>query len=122
MLTPSAVARTAALGLLVCLAWPETPAGAQVPADAEARELLRLARARHNTIDRRLAGYETVVRERNSVHARLLMLDRLVFRRESATHIDWQRDGPLHLNVLGAREAAPAFTTELGAPFELGRF
>ncbi|HET6232381.1 MAG TPA: hypothetical protein VFE05_20065 [Longimicrobiaceae bacterium] len=97
-----------ALALLLCAA----PAAAQtaVPADsyrdARAGELVRLARARRAVVDNRITAYHVTARERLSARLAVAGAERLLFRRETASHIDWSRD-TVRVQVLGAREVAP---------------
>ena len=75
-------------------------------ADARARDLVRLARARRAVVDTRITGYEVTARERISARLAVAGVERLLFRRETAAHIDWSRD-TVRIELLGAREAQP---------------
>ncbi len=89
----------------------QTPAGAgdsSAYLDAVARRLVAAARARRETIDRSITGYQTTMRERIGVGIRALRRDRMIYRRELALRIDWLRDSVGRIEVLGAREAVPA--------------
>jgi len=107
------------LGL--CLLLHPAAARAQDDAyvDAEARELVRLARLRRDDVDRRIETYRTLARERFSVALRAGIAEKLVYRRETATRIDWERDGPVRMNVLGMREVAPMFVTKPEVPADI---
>jgi hypothetical protein len=98
-------------------------AGAQEPADAyvndDARTLVRLARLRRNTVDRRIEAYGTTARERFSVGLHAGIGEKLVYRRETVTRIDWQRDGPVALDVLAMREVSPLFDAEPEVPLDM---
>ncbi|MGH7577500.1 MAG: hypothetical protein ACREM1_20540 [Longimicrobiales bacterium] len=75
--------------------------------DEDARGMVRLARERRQLVDRSVERYAVTARARISVGLRALRRDRLFYRREMATHIDWTRDGPVQIDVLGAREVIP---------------
>jgi hypothetical protein len=84
------------------------PAGAQgdAYADADARELVRLARARRDVVDTRITAYEVTAQERISIRLGVAGVERLLFRRETAARIDWTPD-TVRIEVLGAREVQP---------------
>lgn len=86
---------------------PDSAAMATAYGDAATRELVRLARGRHGMIDASVFRYRATVRQRVSVGIRALRRDRLLYRRETAAAIDWRRDGPGTVKVLGARETVP---------------
>ncbi|MGH7472104.1 MAG: hypothetical protein ACRENP_29490, partial [Longimicrobiales bacterium] len=87
--------------------------------DARARELVRLARARRNLVDRSITNYQATVKERATAQLRLRMIDRLVYRRETASRIDWQRGGPINITALGAREVVPVVMPNAVVPGDL---
>jgi hypothetical protein len=87
--------------------------------DEGARELVRLARGHRGGIDASVFRYTATGRQRVSVGVRTLRRDRLVYRRESATLIDWRRDGPSQVEVVGAREAVPVVVAGVRVPGEL---
>jgi hypothetical protein len=87
--------------------------------DARARELVRLARARRDLVDRSITNYEATVKERISAQMRLRMIDRLVYRRETASRVDWQRGGPINITALGAREVVPIVAPNAMVPGDL---
>lgn len=80
--------------------------------DAGARELLRLARAAREEMNRSLTAYRVVGRERLSVGIRALRRDRTLFRRETAARIHWRREGVGRVEVLGARQVVPVVQGE----------
>jgi hypothetical protein len=84
-------------------------------ADPRARELVELARIRRATVDLRISRYQVDVNERTSIRARFAGLERLVFRREMATHIQWSPD-TVQVEVRGAREVQPMASSETGVP------
>ncbi len=87
--------------------------------DARARELVRLARERRDRFDRSITSYDATAKERLSVGLRTRLRDRLVYRRETATRIDWRRGGPINITALGAREVAPVFSPAAWVPGDL---
>lgn len=87
--------------------------------DEDARELVRLARLRRNTVDRRIEAYGTTARERFSVRLDAGIAEKLAYRRETVTRIDWQRDGPVRMDVLAMREVAPLLDAEAKVPFDM---
>ena len=90
-----------------------------VPADTyldeEARELVRHARARRLIVDRRIQAYETTARERMSVGLRAGLAQKLLFRRETVSQIEWSRD-TVRIEVLAAREVVPALVAQQHVP------
>lgn len=109
--------------LLAAALLAPVPSSAQTPTDAYidegARELVRLARVRLNTFDRRIDAYTTTARERFSASLRAGIAEKLVYRRETVTRIEWQKDGPLRLEILGMREVAPLFDADATVPDDL---
>ncbi|HUG40286.1 MAG TPA: hypothetical protein VMM12_07370 [Longimicrobiales bacterium] len=101
---------------------PDSAALATAYATAEARELVRQARARRGMIDGSVFRYRAAVRQRLSVGLRALRRDRLLYRRETAAVVDWRRDGPTTVEVLGAREAVPVALPGLRIPDDLEEF
>lgn len=87
--------------------------------DEDAREMVRLARLRRNTVDRRIEAYGTTARERFSVRLDAGIAEKLVYRRETVTRIGWQRDGPVQMDVLAMREVAPLLSAEAKVPFDM---
>lgn len=75
--------------------------------DEAARELVRLARGHRGVIDASVFHYAATSHQRISVGVRALRRDRLLYLRETATHVDWWRDRPSRVRVEGAREAIP---------------
>jgi len=116
----------ALLALLVVAGVPAAPAAGQVAqdayVDAAARELVRLARARRETVDARILGYQATVRERHSIRAQAAVLEKLLYRRESVTRVAWERDGPTRMELLGARVLMPVAGVGERAPAEPGAF
>jgi hypothetical protein len=87
--------------------------------NADARELVRLARLRRNTVDRRIESYSTTARERFSIGLRLGIAEKLAYRRETVTRIDWERDGPVRMDVLAMREFSPLLKTGADVPDDM---
>ncbi|HSL69703.1 MAG TPA: hypothetical protein VK864_05645, partial [Longimicrobiales bacterium] len=90
--------------------------------DARARELVARARARRQLADRSITRYQALAKERISMGLRTRLRDRLFFRRETASRIDWRRGGPINITVLGAREAVPIATPKVQIPSDLKDF
>ncbi|MGH7444680.1 MAG: hypothetical protein ACREKM_07380, partial [Longimicrobiales bacterium] len=90
--------------------------------DDVARELVRRARERRRTVDLSIDAYEAIARERISASLRVPGRDRTLYRRETATRIDWQREGPIRLEVLGAREVIPPVRGAPQIPEDLRNF
>ncbi|MGH7505886.1 MAG: hypothetical protein ACRELX_09555, partial [Longimicrobiales bacterium] len=109
--------------LYVAAVFLPAPALAQPIGDAyvdeRARELVRLARQRRNTVDKRIEAYRTTARERFSVGLRAGIGEKLVYRRETVTRIDWARAGPVRLEVLRMREVSPLFDAEPAVPDDM---
>lgn len=104
------------LVLLVSLSVVQDP-GAQTPLtgpgpaeayhDSAAQRLVANARARRERAERLVANYHVTVKQRIGVGVRAFRRDRLLFGQEIAARIDWQRDGPTRVTVLGARQRVP---------------
>lgn len=90
-------------------------------ADAAARVLVREARARRVAVDTRIEAYETKVLERISMGLNAGLGERLLYRRETASHIHWTRD-TVRIEVLGAREVLPAVKTTPQIPADLSAY
>lgn len=108
------------------LADPSDPDGSARQEDAYldpgAREMVRLARERRRMVDRSIRRYEAIAQERISAGLQILARERLLYRRETASRIDWRRDGPVVIEVLGAREVAPPVAGEALVPVDLPEF
>ena len=87
--------------------------------DAQARRLVADARERRETIDRSITAYRTRMRERIGVGIRALRRDRMLYRREIALQIDWQRDSVTRIDVIGARQSVPAAVPKPSLPEDL---
>jgi hypothetical protein len=110
----------AILLLGLALQQPE-PSGPPAPAprgaadaylDAAAAELVRGARERTTSANREIAAYRMVARQRTSVGLQAFRRDRLLYRQERAVRVEWERDGPTRVEVLGAREVVPVVYRE----------
>jgi hypothetical protein len=80
------------------------PADAYV--DAESRELVRLARERRLVVDRRITSYEATALERISLGLRMGIGERLLYRRDTATRIEWTPD-TVRIAVLAPARSCP---------------
>lgn len=100
---------------------PQAPAVPQDPAayaylDPTAREMVRLARLRRQTVDRSITAYQVVARERSTYQLGAGRHERLAHREETAARIHWRRGGPVRVEALGAREATPLFLAGIRLP------
>jgi hypothetical protein len=84
--------------------------------DAGTRELVLRARMHRGGIDASVFRYTATARQRVSLGLRALRRDRLIYRRETATLLDWRRDGSSRIEVVGAREAAPIAVAGVRVP------
>ena len=77
--------------------------------DTAARVLLGQARAARMRQDSTLTGYDATAYQRISVGMGLRRVgrERLLFRREVAARVRWQRDVGAFVDVLGGRQALP---------------
>jgi hypothetical protein len=91
-------------------------------ADSATLALVERARARRLTLDRSILRYEALVQERMSAGLRLASRERLLYRREAAARIDWERGGRVHVDVLGAREAVPPALAGVQVPHGLENY
>lgn len=114
-------AALAALQLTTADTVPPAAAAADAYLDAGARELVERARTRRQTVDRSIAEYRTLARDRVSVGLRALGRDRTLYTHESAARIHWRRDAPGEIEMLGARSAAPMFRNGVRVPRALHR-
>jgi hypothetical protein len=87
--------------------------------DADARELVRLARRQRGALDASVFHYTATARQRVSAGIRALRRDRLLYRREVASTVDWWRDRPSRVVVQGAREAVPVALSGVRVPEDL---
>jgi hypothetical protein len=76
-------------------------------ADEGARVMLTAARARRESTESAVVRYRNLATSRISVGISTLRRERLLYRCESAVRVDWQRDEPVRIEVLGAREVIP---------------
>jgi hypothetical protein len=83
--------------------------------DPRARELVRLARERRAVVDHRITAYQVTAHERISARLAVLGTERLLFRRETAARINWNRD-TVRVELLGAREAVPVVNARAQLP------
>ena len=110
------------LALAVSAQAPQVPDPADTYRDERARELHVRARERRRAVDRSITSYQAIVKERMSAGLRTRLRDRLLYRRETASRIDWRRGGPINITALGAREAVPILTAKPGVPKDLDKF
>jgi hypothetical protein len=75
--------------------------------DPFARELVSRARSYRRSTDLEVRAYRTLARERVAVGLRMLSRERTLASSEKAARIDWRREGPVRIDVLGRRERDP---------------
>lgn len=92
---------------------PVTPeAVATAFATGDARMLLLRARSARLSQDSALRAYDATTYERMSIglHLGLLGRERLLFRTERSTHVQWARDKGAAIDITGRRSVAPMFS------------
>ncbi len=92
---------------------PTATALATAYADQGTRDLVQRARERRDAIDQSIRGYRTLAKEHLSVGVRAVGRDRILYRQETAARIDWRRDGPIRVEMLGARDVSPTGKVEV---------
>ncbi|HUH12376.1 MAG TPA: hypothetical protein VMK65_04670 [Longimicrobiales bacterium] len=102
-------------------AGPDSAALASAYLDPGARSLVANARARRQVVDRSIEYYEALARERVSLGVRALRRDRLFYQREMASRVQWEREGPIRIEILGAREVMPMVLAGVQVPGDLER-
>lgn len=101
----------------------QTPSADSVPGayrDAAARDLVAKARDYRERVDRSITRYTTRAFERISMGVTAFRRERLMYRREMATRVDWRRDGIPEIEIEGAREVIPVAFREVRVPEDLG--
>jgi hypothetical protein len=112
----------ALLALMFIVQVPQSADTTGAYRDERARELHLRVRQRLAQVDRSITSYEARAKERISVGLRTRLRDRLLYRRETASQIEWQRGGPIRIKALGAREVVPVITAKPGVPKDLANF
>ncbi len=84
-----------------------------------AAELVARARAARERNERLVTSYSATVSQRMGVGVRALSRDRMLFSQEMVARIEWHRDGPSRVEVVGAREAVPAAERGVHVPDDL---
>ena len=98
---------------------PDSADYATAYADPETRELVLRARGHRGVIDASVFHYTATAHQRMSIGVRALRRERLLYRRETASRLDWWRDRPSRVRVEGAREAVPVAFSGVRVPDEL---
>lgn len=98
---------------------PDSAAMATAYADDTTRDLVRLARGQHGVIDASVFHYTASSRQRLSVGVHALRRDRMLYRRETASRIEWWRTRPGTVTVEGAREVVPVAFADARVPEDL---
>lgn len=101
---------------------PDSADMATAYADPGTRELVQRARGQRDLFDASVFRYRTTARQRISVGIRALRRDRLIYRRESASEIDWRRDGRSTVTVRGDREVIPVAVAGVRVPDDVESF
>jgi hypothetical protein len=102
------------LPLLCALLAPQTPDTATAAFVAR----LRAARDRN---ERLVTSYTATARQRLGVGLRALSRDRMLYRQELVARIEWRRDAPSTITVIGAREGVPVAVSGDRIPEDLER-
>lgn len=89
-------------------------------ADAETRALVARAKERRSTVEGRIRQYTVLSRNRVSVGLRALRRDRMFYRCEAASRIEWNRGDTIRVDLLGAREVVPLFSGKVRAGGDCG--
>jgi hypothetical protein len=84
--------------------------------DSAARVIVHRARDHRRLMDRSITRYQTIGVDRISVGISALRRERTIIRRETAMRIDWRRDSPTKVEVIGARQAIPMFIPGVHVP------
>jgi hypothetical protein len=87
--------------------------------DSTAKRIVELSRGRRERVDRSITRYTTRATERISLGVSALRRDRLFYRREFATRIDWRRDSTTVVEIEGAREVVPVAFRGMRVPEDL---
>jgi hypothetical protein len=87
--------------------------------DRGAADLLRGARERRARVERSIDMYRVTARERIHAGVEAMTRDRTLFGQELAVRIEWRRGQTGTMQVLGARQAAPAANRRSRVPQDL---
>jgi hypothetical protein len=109
--------RILALALLLAAAPAAAQDDAHVDAygDPESAEMVRLARARRLAVDHRITAYQVTAHERLSARFEIGGADRLLFRREMVSRVEWTMD-TVRVELIGAREVQPLMQAGVQLP------
>lgn len=78
--------------------------------DDATREMVRRARERCTELDNSIESYQVLAKERQYVGARVLGRERTLFTQETAARVEWQREGAVRVEYVGARGVEPGGT------------
>lgn len=95
---------------------PDSAMIASAYTDAAARRLVEQAREHRRLFDQSITRYRTTGVDRITVGINALRRERMLFRRETAMRIDWRRDNPAQVEVVGARQVIPMFIPGVHVP------
>lgn len=87
--------------------------------DPASRALVQGARERRQRVERNIDLYRVTARQRFHAGVSAASRDRTLFGQETAARIEWRRDAPGTVRVLGARQASPATTRGVSVPEDL---
>lgn len=89
--------------------------------DEAARELVRQARLRRAMVDHRIRSYETTAVERISIGLRTGIGERVLYRRDTASQVQWTRD-TVRIDVVGVREVLPPVSAAPQIPADVAGY
>ena len=110
------------IAILLSMAGMAHAQSTDVYLDAGARTLVEKARERRQIADVSIERYKALAKERMSFGLRGIRRDRLMYRREVAGRLEWTREGPARIEVLGAREMVPVAMKGVKLPDDLVGF
>ncbi len=96
---------------------PRDTAGAYL--DPAARALVRSARESHSGMDAAIRAYDALVKQRLSIGLKALRRDRLLVGQDEVARIRWRADGPIRVDVLGARQSVPLILKGFQVPDDI---
>jgi hypothetical protein len=85
-------------------------------ADSAVRAVVQRAREHRRLFDQSITRYRTLGVDRITVGISALRRERMLVRRETAMRIDWRRNEPTEVEVVGARLAVPMFIPGVQVP------
>jgi hypothetical protein len=95
------------------VAAPPLPVAERAYHDRDAEDILRRAREQRDSTRHQIQAYQAIGRERVSLGMRTLGRERIFYRSEHAARIHWRRHGTGRVEVLGARQVTPLFSSRV---------